>query len=313
MPDSSTIIATAARDIAATLSKLADALEQPAPAAESTPTSQESKRLQLGWHHGWGGPKLRAYPNDVRPDLLVWAMSQSAGAGTGRLSAPPLQGYPQAEAVADIAAWHQQGHKVLLGIGGSKDGGITIDSVATVDQARASIAGHVKTFGFRGVSLDLEPSGGRWTQDALVRLVGLLKADHGSSFHVDVCVGLYGTHTARWTALAKALGATMDTLSVMLYDFPEAGDQRLTAVSLDKVRVLQAAGVDPAKVVLLYMMRPPGVTYPNSTPDAALVVAAVKATLERYPALRGIGWWEDKINAARSWDGPRALTAARLT
>lgn len=267
---------------------------------------------QLLWHHGWAAPPVSTIPADVfaSTNIMTWAMGQSAQGGTGNITSPPNSdvGYTSAAAKVDIANWVSAGKKVLYGIGGASDGGITITNETQVAQARNSLNLIFDEWGFNGFNLDLEPSGSSWNQASIVSLIAKLKADHGPGFHVDVCVGLYGEYIASWTALGRALGDNMDSMSVMLYDFPEAGDGRLTWVTLDKIATMLEGGIPVSKQIMLYMMRPdPG--YLNATHDPQLIVDAMNTAYDQYPTLLGYGWWEDYINASRDWDGPRAVMA----
>lgn len=275
------------------------------------------------WHHRWSGPNLGAYPSDVKSlvNLVSSGLAQSGGSGTGTLSYAPLNGQSVADHAADIRSFNQAGRPVLLGFGGSSDGGITITTDATADQAYNSIVSYVGTYGFAGIDIDLEPSGSNWTQSALLRLCQKLKTQFGSGFIIGTTVGLYDVWTTRWSQFMVAAGSNVDYISVMLYDFVEASDSRLTSVSVQKCDLLTAAGVPQSKIILAYMMRPnPG--YTNSTPTTDLVVNAWNAAKAKYPNLRGVTVWEDLISVSRNWDfvrnvgpvvGPSSTATAIIT
>ena len=264
------------------------------------------------WHHRWAGPNLSDYPESVKAslDLVVLALAQSGGAGTGNLSYAPNNGQSVAAHAADCKAFIARGINVIMGFGGSSDGGITITNTAQADQAFASFASFRSTYGITGIDIDLEPSGSTWTQDAIVYLVRRLKQTYGAGFIVGVTPGLYSPHTTRWMALAQALGSDMDYMAPMLYDFPEAGDSRLTSVALDKCNTMSAAGIPDSKMILGFMLRPPAESYPNSTPTTTLMTNAINAVKAARPNLRGAFIWEDKIQAARSWDGTLAIRSS---
>ncbi len=295
----------------------------PSTGGTTNPTSPApSTLLELMWCNRWHerdstqriitqAPRLRDYPTDQKAeyDIYVLAMMQSAQSGTGRLTPIPLDSYANAaELKADVDVITGAGGVVAVGLGGSNDGGITIDSDATALQAADGVTAEIIRLGANGVNLDLEPSGSRWNQAGVVKFIGILKQRY-PNLYVDVCVGLYSPHTSGWIALGKALGANMNSMSVMLYDFIEASDSRLSSVSVDKVNTLVNGGIPASKVILLYMMRPTS-TYTNATPTPSLVVNAVAAAKQAHPTLKGFGWWEDRISRARSWDGPRAVQAA---
>ncbi len=295
----------------------------PSSGGGTTTPPASSALTEYLWHNGFhlrnstqqiveAAIRLRDYPADQQSevDVVILSMMQSAQAGTGRLTQLPLDGYANAaEAKADVDARHAAGGLVLAGLGGSSDGGITINSDATALQAADGVTAEVVRLGIKGISIDLEPSGGSWTQAGVVKFVQILKTRY-PNFVIDVCVGLYGSYTASWTALGRALGSNMDTMSVMLYDFVESSDSRLSGVSVDKVDLLVSGGIPASKVVLLYMMRPTS-SYTNATPTPSLVVNALQAVQAKHPTMKKFGWWEDRIlGRTRNWDGPRAVQAA---
>ena len=249
------------------------------------------------WVNMWEGPPLSRLPASVvaTNNLYIAAMAQSAGAGTGNLRwSHPLQSV--ASMKADIAALKAKGNNVLLGIGGASDGGITVNSAATTSQFVAAVSQLVTTYGFTGIDIDLEPSGSAWSQAYLVSAVTQLKAKFGAKFLVGLTVGMYGTYTARWLALAKALGNNYDYWAPMLYDFPEAHDSRLTAVAVDKVRQAVAGGVPATKQILGFMCN----AYYN-TSTVPVTVNAYNAVRTAFPGIRGAFIWESSIEAAHNY------------
>lgn len=283
----------------------------PTPPPVSTPGSGLAPKVVSVWHHRWSGPNLRDYPSDVKSlvNSVSCGLAQSAGSGTGSLTYSPANGQSVADHATDIRAFVAAGKTVLLGFGGSSDGGITITSDATADQAYNSIVSLVNTYGFNGIDIDLEPSGSNWTQSALLRLCQKLKTQFGTGFVVGCTVGLYDVWTARWTQFMVAAGANADFLAPMLYDFPEAGDSRLSAVAVQKCDAMAAAGVPQSKMILGFMMRP-NAGYTNATPTVQLCTDAWNAVKAKYPNVRGGFVWEDLISVARNWDWVRGTGAA---
>ena len=268
-----------------------DAVPDPTPSGEG--------RIVSMWHHGWAGPlPWVGYPEDVRRNLtmIILAIAQSGGRGTGRMVYHDRFG---GTALRDaITAATQAGVPVLMGIGGASDGGITITTTTQAQEAAAALSGWVDRYGITGVDIDLEPSGSAWTEPALVEMVDLLQQRH-PGFLVGITPGLYGPHTARWLSLARTLGDRYTYMAPMLYDFPEAGDSRLTGVALDKCRIMIDGGVPEGKIVLGFMTRRGH--YPNSTPGPQLTIDAWRACLARYPGIRGAFHWEDSIDQANGW------------
>jgi hypothetical protein len=264
-----------------------------------------ASRVVSLWYHGWQRPYLRELPADVRNlvNLVVIAMAQSGGAGTGKLAWAPANGQSVTDFTADVRALRDLGKSVVIGIGGSNDGGITITNATQVTEAFNSIVGFVTTYGLNGIDIDLEPSGSTWTEDALVSLCGQLKAKYGPSFLIGITPGLYGTHTERWLSLARRLGANYDYMAPMLYDFPEAADSRLSGVAVNKCDVMLAGGVPTSKQLLGFMCKPPE-GYANASPPQVTLDAwnAVKA---KYPAIRGGFIWEHYIEGRTSYQWTR--------
>jgi hypothetical protein len=81
------------------------------------------------WINTFERPTVAELPADVLEtvNLVIFAMAQSAESGTGTLKWEP--GYQSYEDIArDVAGLVSVGKPVLLGIGGSNDGGITLVS-----------------------------------------------------------------------------------------------------------------------------------------------------------------------------------------
>lgn len=259
------------------------------------------------WHHRWSGPNLRDYPTDVKGlvNHVVLGLAQSGGSGTGNLYYTPNNGQSVADHAADIRTFVAAGTNVLMGFGGSSDGGITITNNTQADQAYDSMVGFVNTYGINGIDVDLEPSGSSWTESALKRLCGRLKSTYGQNFIIGLTPGLYGEHTARWMSAAQLLGDDFDYMSPMLYDFIEASDSRLTAVSLDKCNTMAAAGIPDSKMMLGFMCRPYP-AYTNASPTPQITIDAYNAVKAARPNLRGAFIWEDLIENDKNWQWVRA-------
>lgn len=257
------------------------------------------------WHHGWSGPQpWTGYPSGAKTgttahNLIVLGLAQSGGSGTGNLSYYNRFGAGLATSIATAKA---AGVNVVMGFGGSSDGGITITNNTQADQAYNSIVGFVNSYGITGVDCDMEPSGSSWTESALVRLATRLKTTYGASFIFGLTPGLYGEHTAKWLSAARALGSNYDYMAPMLYDFPEANLSNYPSVCINKCDVMAGGGVPASKMILGFMLKPPAETYPNSTDSVAKLNNAWNACKAKYPSLRGYFLWEDKIAQARGWD-----------
>lgn len=257
------------------------------------------------WMFDWRAPTIGELPADVLDtvSMLVVAMAQSGGAGTGRVKWSPNR-LAADEMTAQISAVVQRGQPVLIGVGGQNDGGITVTNEQQVDEFIASITSIVREFGFTGVDLDLEPSGSSWTQSAVVQVVRRLKADFGPDFIVGITAALYGEHTMRWLSLAAELGDSYDFFAHMLYDYVEATDDRLVTDAVKKVRIANEGGIPAAKQVLGFMCNTP--TY--SSP-VELTGEAWAAALTEFPDLLGAFIWESAIESSVDYRWTRTVGA----
>ena len=260
-------------------------------------------RVVSMWVNAFESPTIREIPKDVlrQVNVMVMAMAQSGGSGSGLLKwTHPLQ---SVEAMrTDIASVVSQRTPVLLGIGGSDDGGITVRDDRQVADFVDSVRTMVKKYGFTGIDIDLEPSGSSWTEGALVAVVRRLKEDFGPTFLVGLTVSLYDESEDQWFSLARALGDDLDYWAPMLYDFPEAHDERLIPVTLDKVKTTVKAGVPASKQVLGFMCN----AYYNTSP-VGVTADAWRRAKKAHPDLRGAFIWESKLEAEHGYPWTRTV------
>lgn len=257
------------------------------------------------WINTFEYPPIRDMPADVLDtlNLVIIAMAHSAEGGTGRLSWQPINQSPE-EVTADIAGRVSMGTPVLLGIGGSNDGGITVTNDQQVVEFCDSIRELVQTYGFTGIDIDLEPSGSSWEQSALVAVVRTLKQEYGTGFIVGLTVGLYGEHSARWLALARELDTDMDYWSPMLYDYEEAHDERLVADALKKTQLAVDGGVPASKHILGFMCN----SYYNTSP-VPVTGAVWEAVREKHPDVLGAFIWESSLEYEHDYEWTRQVGA----
>ncbi len=282
------------------------------PTGRASPTTRQPSakplpplpaRVVSMWVNAFESPTIREIPEDVlrQVTVMVLAMAQSGESGTGLLKwTHPLQS-PGAMR-ADIAGVVSRRVPVLLGIGGSDDGGITLRDDQQVADFVGSVHTMVERYGFTGVDIDLEPSGSSWTEDAVVASVRRLKQDFGPTFLIGLTIGLYGEHEQSWFSLARALGDDLDYWAPMLYDFEEAHDERLIPVTLDKVRKSVAAGVPASKQVLGFMCN----AYYNTSP-VEVTAEAWRRAKKVHPDLRGAFIWESKLEAEHGYPWTRTV------
>ena len=257
------------------------------------------------WINTFEEPPVSGMPPDVLEtlNLVVFAIAHSAEGGSGRLSwQPRLESSDQV--IAAIAGLVDDGKPVLLGIGGSDDGGITVTNEQQVDEFCDSVRDLVQTYGFTGIDIDLEPSGSSWEQSALVTAVRTLKQEYGSQFIIGLTVGLYGEYTARWIALAQELGDDLDYWSPMLYDYEEAHDERLVADALKKTQAAVEGGIPASKHILGFMCN----SYYNTSP-VPVTAAVWQAVRAQHPDVRGAFIWESSLEFEHDYEWTRQVGA----
>ena len=230
------------------------------------------------------------------------ALLQSGQAGTGKLTLN-MTVETRPELTAALNTLRGQNKNVLMCFGGSGDGGITITNDAQADQAFDSLVSYKEAttnpINFNGIDVDLEPSGSTWTQAPMVRLITRCKQRWGADFIIGLTPGLYGVYTARWMALAKALGSNFTYMSPMLYDFPESMTYgQLMPVVRDKFATMHAAGISYSKMMLALMLQPYS-TYQAS--PAAVINGVVKQTMVEFPDCKGVILWEHSIESAQGY------------
>ena len=198
-------------------------MPDPTPVPVPIPVPPKGQRRGL-WHQGWSGAPLATLPAAVRARLttVFLGICQSAHAGTGQLAEPP--GVTPQEVRSLVA----DGIDVFAGIGGGGDGGISIVTDQQIGEAVASILAMQAKYGITGVCWDLEGDpGSGWTAQSIIAASRTL-ITHG--LRISIWSGLWGGRLEGWGAVAKALGADLDSWQRGFYDFPEAKDNRLTDI-----------------------------------------------------------------------------------
>jgi hypothetical protein len=257
-------------------------------------------RVRVMWHNGWGGPALTSYPSDVMAGLshISLGMSQSAASGTGKLTPPPGVDASQ------VSYAHTKGVLVFVGMGGSSDGGITITSSATAQDAINSLLSFRSSLGIDGVDIDLEPSGSNWNTAGIDAFISGC-VSNGLRF--GITSGLYDQWTDAWGAVVKAWADKIDFWASMDYDFPEAGSSELNGVVVSKIKSQRTYGIPDRKIVEGFAPRPDP-DYTNASPSGVIppAYAAGKAIAP------DLGWmiWEDLVSSKAAWQDCRALISA---
>jgi hypothetical protein len=223
------------------------------------------------------------------------ALLQSGGSGTGKLTLNCGSGgsEPCGDYARDVGQMTEAGVKVLMAFGGSSDGGITITNANQAEEAFQSFKKYKEDQGipFQGIDVDLEPSGGSWTEAGLIPLVDKCKSRWGDEFLCALTPGLYGEYTAKWMSAARNLGDKMAYMSPMLYDFPEAKTyEQLMPVIRNKISIMSNDGHIPLNKQVLALMLQPYDGYSASPPD--VINRCMQTSMQEYPDLLGMILWE---------------------
>lgn len=255
-----------------------------------------AERVLMAWQFpvAWGGPSIQSIPKDLMAKIthMTLCVAQSAQGGTGKLTTPPDL------TKANVDYLHSLGVKVGVTVGGSSDGGITVQNAAQAVEFSDAILRMPKV---DFVDLDLESS--RWAPAAMLQAVQRLGSE--AEMTATVTSGVYGQLIAQWGGIARSLGDQLIAWVSMNYDYPEAGDARQTSVVLSKIQAM-GGYVPSRKMVMAYMPRP-NASYLNASPPG-VIKAAHAAALLKAPDV-GAAFWETKILAATNYSDLRDVIA----
>jgi hypothetical protein len=94
----------------------------------------------------------------------------------------------------------------------------------------------------------------------------------------------------------------------MLYDYPEAHDERLVPDALKKIQTAVDGGVPSSKQILGFMCN----AYYNTSP-VAVTAQVWQAAEAKYPDLRGAFIWESKLELASNYQWTREVGAPLIS
>jgi len=279
----------------------------PPPPPPPPPTTSGFPSPAVGlWYFKWNTPTLGGFPSDVQTTLnyVMMAFAETTSAGTGSVGFSGYTGYSSdAQIKADVVTMKARGINVAISIGGSGSNGLVkLQNSTHRSQMLASVQSMVNTFGFNGVDFDMEDPND-WTPSEMAAFCGQLKGYFGQNFIVGMTMGLYGTLGENWRSAAVSAGSNCDYYAPMLYDFPEAGDSRLTGVAQDKIDYLAASGLPKSKIILAFMLRVNAESYPNASP-LSVAQTAWNTAKANNPTLRGAFLWEHARDARSSPSWP---------
>ncbi|MBL0126131.1 MAG: T9SS type A sorting domain-containing protein [Flavobacteriales bacterium] len=197
----------------------------------------------VGYWQNWNdasAPYLELDQIDPRYNVIGIAFAEPAAGTTYDMVFTP-SGTPQGTFIAQVAALHASGRKVLISIGGA-NATVHLNSDTERDQFRASMLAIIATYGFDGVDIDLEGAsvsitGGTISAPVDAPLLRLIDAIEGMADDFELTHGVPMTLTMApetafvqggqsafggiWGAylpLIHALRDRIDILQVQLYN-----------------------------------------------------------------------------------------------
>ena len=216
---------------------LATSIHAACPACKPATLPGLAKHPLVGYWHNFTNPAGPTYPlRQVSSDwnVVVVAFGDNAGNGKVSFTVDPSAG-TESQFIADIAALHSQGRKVVLSLGG-QDGSVTLDNATHVANFVDSLYAIIRKFGFDGIDLDLESgsgvSQGAPIQSNLVTAVKQLKAKVGSGFYLSMAPEwpyVQGGHVSRggfWGAYLPIIDGLRNELNILHVQYYNNGGLR---------------------------------------------------------------------------------------
>ena len=268
------------------------------PTPPTTPASGLPAKVVAEYWRTDSSPRLVSANPAVNVFLLSFA--KSAAAGTGRLAFNPDEGsgVSSAQMKADISTVRARGASVVLSIGGSVDGGITMTTPTQVAELVASVNSICDTYGCTGIDWDLEHGGSGTNLTSLVAASAQLKASRGNGFTVSASVepglGLYeqfavatGTATVGGRTFS---GPVCDLYGPQFYDYPSTVADRQAGI-VANARKMVSLGLPPSRYAI-------GTTYAGS----ALGASGEMSPSDYLAAYRTLASTGTVVRGAYVWD-----------
>ncbi len=197
----------------------------PSTKCETTPPPPPpSGHWLVGYWHDFTNPSGPTFPiSKVTDDwdVIIVAFADNAGNGNISFTLDPNAG-SEAQFIADIAAKHKAGKKVVLSVGG-QNGSISLDNSTMVANFVNSAYALIQKYGFDGIDLDLETgvSQGTALQANIVTAMKQLKAKVGPTFYLSMAPehpyvqGGYVAYGSIWGAYLPIIDGLRNDLSVI--------------------------------------------------------------------------------------------------
>ncbi|HEX5524734.1 MAG TPA: glycosyl hydrolase family 18 protein, partial [Pedococcus sp.] len=195
------------------------ATSAPAPAPSATATARATagssvlpRRVVAGYWQAWGHPsvRLRDVPRDY--DLVMVSFATGDSDGTLRFSQSVQS---PASFAADVRALRATDRRVLLSVGGWRDGGLEIRSAAQLRVFLRSVSAIIDAHHFQGLDWDLEHG---IDPARVAQATRWLKARYGPDFLITMAPVLDPGPEREQLDLAMRIRGVLDMVSLQFYN-----------------------------------------------------------------------------------------------
>ena len=241
-------------------------------------------RVVGGYWQGWGHPsvRLRDVPRDY--DLVMVSFATGDSDGTLRFSQSVQS---PASFAADMRALRATGRRVLLSVGGWRDGGLEIRSAAQLRVFLRSVSPIIDAHHFQGLDWDLEHG---IDPARVAEATHWLKARYGPDFLITMAPVLDPDLEREQRDLAVRIRGVLDMVSLQFYNTGH-GD---TAWIVDRA-LLWARAVGEDKVAMAFMTVPTRGDTGELSP--AVACGLWRDLAMRAPKARGVVSWSVNLDS----------------
>ena len=246
-----------------------------------------------GYWQAWGHPsvRLRDVPRDY--DLVMVSFATGDSDGTLRFSQSVQS---PASFAADVQALRATGgRRVLLSVGGWRDGGLEIRSAAQLRVFLRSVSAIIDTHHFQGLDWDLEHG---IDPARVAEATRWLKARYGPDFLITMAPVLDPGLEREQLDLAVRIRGLLDMVSLQFYNTGH-GD---TAWIVDRA-LLWARTVGEDKVAMAFMTVPTRGDTGELTP--AVACGLWRDLVRRAPRARGVVSWSVNLDSRSGYEFAR--------
>lgn len=251
------------------------------------------RRVVAGYWQAWGHPsvRLRDVPRDY--DLVMVSFATGDSDGTLRFSQSVQS---PASFAADMRALRATDRRVLLSVGGWRDGGLEIRSAAQLRVFLRSVSAIIDAHHFQGLDWDLEHG---IDPARVAEATRWLKARYGPDFLITMAPVLDPGPEREQLDLALRIRGALDMVSLQFYNTGH-GD---TAWIVDRA-LLWARAVGEDKVAMAFMTVPTRGDTGELSP--AVACGLWRDLVRRAPRARGVVSWSVNLDSRSGYAFARA-------